>query len=221
MTMTRMMRAVAAPALFAALLLSAGAAVSADGGSSSAYLKEIVQGRCYYRPPTKDGKSDDCPSIVDSLVGVTEAHLDSAIQASDFDGYVDRADFSSPKDKALFWLHLNGEDPNVVLSPPSDLVAPEDTPGGALMKDLVFCGVGTTCKKDESNAYWKFWQAAYSKFASQVRGKVQIVVEPSSDVQFLINSAISSLKVCLLSTNSFQRRGLSISCLQPLRTHKL
>jgi len=64
------------------------------------------------------------------------------------------------------------------------------------MADLVVCGIDQrySCKKDESNAYWQFWRAAYSKFASLARGHVQIIVEPKSDIHFLINNVVLNLQ---------------------------
>jgi len=122
---------------FASLLASCSAAslvvgVPADGGGESAYLKEILLGRCYHRPPTVDGEPDDCPTIVATLMSVLESHLDSDIQESDFDSYIKQSNFAPPKDAALLFSHFSGEDPNLVMHPPRGLVSPEDTPGGAL-----------------------------------------------------------------------------------------
>jgi len=93
-------------------------------------------------------------------MNLLESHLDADIRARAFDDvYLDRADFSSPADKALFVLHFFGR-PSHVSTPPG-LVSPEDTPGGALFRDLVFCGVDQrgNCSIEKSNAYWTFWEA--------------------------------------------------------------
>jgi len=55
-------------------------------------------------------------TILTALVGVLESKLDSEMQASDFEKYVDSADFSSPKDRALFWMHFEGEEGSEIVA---------------------------------------------------------------------------------------------------------
>lgn len=133
--------------------------------TESPYLKEVLMGRCYFAPPvttTKGGAKgeDTCPALVGSIMNVLESQLDGNIGASAFDSYLEQADFSSPPDKSLFYLRFFGESAKT-FSPPRGLVSPEDTPGGALFKDLVFCGVDQrgNCSIEKSNAYWTFWEA--------------------------------------------------------------
>mmetsp|Transcript_13736 Transcript_13736/g.33271 ORF Transcript_13736/g.33271 Transcript_13736/m.33271 type:complete len:369 (+) Transcript_13736:124-1230(+) len=78
---------------------------------------------------------------------------------------------------------------------PIELVTPEQTPGGFLMQDLVFCGVDqkSGCTKVNSNAYSSFWAAAYSQFARTASGRVQIVIEPFADLNFLRTNVIQQL----------------------------
>ena len=161
----------------------------------SQFFKEILQGRCYDRPPS--GHLDECPAIVASFVGVLESHLDADIQTEDFQPYLETADFSSPANRALIWPKVMREEDesSPLFRPPPNLVSPEDTPGGALVRDLAFCGVDQreNCSVKNSHAYWTFWEAAYAKFASQVKGKLQIVLEQKADVVFLERSLVSNL----------------------------
>jgi len=127
------------------------------------YLKEIIQGRCYFLPPTTDGSASTCPDLVGSIMNVLESQLDANIEASDFETYLDQANFSSPPGKALFFLHFFGQQSPYYasFSAPPGFVSPEDTPGGALLKGLEFCGVDQrgNCSIEKSNAYWTFWEA--------------------------------------------------------------
>lgn len=223
---------------------------------SSAFLKEILTGRCYDRPPSGKPRNigaATCPSVVGSFMGALEGRSDSQITSTDFDMYMKGSDFSSPEDHALFWLRFLGaiDDPGSKKNqdsfiwemrgePPTGLVTPETTPGGALMKDLVFCGSdrghGNQCKAEESNAYWIFWESAYATFAKQVTGHVQVVVEPLADATFLDRSALAYLDpkkvtgatiyaVDCTSSNtsasklvaSFQQQGISdVNCKEDL-----
>lgn len=78
---------------------------------------------------------------------------------------------------------------------PTELVTPEQTPGGFLMQDLVFCGIDrkNDCNKLNSNAYSSFWAAAYSQFARKASGRIQIVIEPFADLTFLRTNVIQQL----------------------------
>ncbi|KAL3942000.1 MAG: hypothetical protein SGBAC_003744 [Bacillariaceae sp.] len=78
---------------------------------------------------------------------------------------------------------------------PIELVTPEQTPGGYVMHDLVFCGMDrkSDCRKVDSNAYASFWAAAYSQFARTASGRVQIVIEPFADLTFLQTNVIQQL----------------------------
>lgn len=98
-------------------------------------------------------------------MNVMESHLDADITSQDFDPYLEQANFSSPTDKALLYLHFFGDDGSPLsFAPPPGFVDPENTPGGALLKDLVFCGVDQrgNCSIEKSNAYWTFWEAGKS-----------------------------------------------------------
>jgi len=181
------------------LLLSAVPVAGTGSSSSSPFLKEILTGRCYDKSPTGSGDTEDCSAIVGSLMNAFESHLDSEILPSSFEAYVKRANFSSPKDHAIFFLKFFGDiktqkNPFVPLP---GFVTPEDTPGGSLMRDLVFCGVDQreNCSVEKSNAFWSFWQAAYAEYASRVTGHLEIVLENEySDVEFLIRSVVPQLK---------------------------
>lgn len=146
------------------ILLLLGASWSGAAATDSPYLKEILMGRCYFAPPLVevDGVEDvvdSCPSLVGSFMNVLESKLDADIDATDFDVYLEKADFSSPPDKGLFYLRFYGDD-ETSFAPPSGLVSPEDTPGGKMVKDLVFCGADQrgNCSIEKSNAYWTFWE---------------------------------------------------------------
>ena len=133
---------------------------SPTDANQSPFLKEILQGRCYDTPPS--GNVDDCPAIVGSFMNVIESHKSADISPSDFDAYLTKADFFSPTDKALMVVHFFGSPVATTATlPPAGLVSPFDTPGGKLLKDLVFCGVDqhNNCSIETSNAYWTFWEA--------------------------------------------------------------
>jgi ADP-ribosyl cyclase len=160
----------------------------------------------------------ECDTLVGGFMNVLESRLQQDITIDDFKPYVSQTDFTSPYDSALLWLrfwtdmpkaeqqqeegennHSNPSRMRMVIPPkPFDLVTPHDTPGGKLLDGLVFCASGSTtndnCNRDESNAYWQFWKAAYAKFASQISGKLRIVIEgPFADVKFLEENALSYL----------------------------
>jgi len=145
--------------LFSLLLLGGEKFVKAGQQQQSPYLKEILLGRCYFVPPTQD--RDDCQSVVGSVMNALESHLDRDIDTSTFAPYLDEADFSSPPNRALLVARFLGGSSSTSFTPPPGLVTPEDTPGGALFQDLVFCGVDQreNCSIEQSNAYWKFWEA--------------------------------------------------------------
>ena len=145
--------------LLAALLLFA-CLVAAEEDSAPKYLKEIILGRCYNGPPT--GHPDACPALVGSFMNAIESRRDADITATDFDVYLNQADFSSPRDRAVIYLRLYGNEQKLPDVP--RLVAPEDTPGGKVFRDLTFCGVDQreNCNIENSNAYWTFWEAGAS-----------------------------------------------------------
>lgn len=67
----------------------------------------------------------------------------------------------------------------------SSWITPEHTPGGAFLYGLTFCGIDRSgsndCSIKNSNAYWKYWEAMYGRFASNARGNVQITVSRQGD----------------------------------------
>jgi hypothetical protein len=168
------------------------------------YLLEIVTGRCFDRPPT--GSENDakmCPVIAPSLIGILQGSLDEDIVVGSFESYWSTGDFSSPVDRALLVLDGGGHrslaetgkvDDNddreeaFHFLPPS-LTRPEDTPGGSLLKDLVFCGIDvqesgcafTGYDADNGTvrfqgAQTSFWAGVYREFAVSVTGKLRIAV---------------------------------------------
>jgi hypothetical protein len=185
--------------------------------TQSLFLKEIVEGRCYEQPP--NGNVDDCPSVTGSLLNVWESKLDADITAEDYDSYLQTVDLTSPPDKAFFWLRFLGSDDatSFAFIPPPSLISPERTPGGALVTNLDFCGVDqhSNCSAEKSNAYWVFWQAVYAEFASHIHGKLQILVEPKADVQFLERSILSSLQ-SVTSVTIYALEGCSTKAITAL-----
>lgn len=134
---------------------------AADEAFATAYLKEILLGRCYFKTPiASNHERTTCPNLVGSIMNILESHLDADITASSFESYLEEADFSSPVDKAVFFLRFFGS-AHLSWAVPPGWTSPEDTPGGALFKDLVFCGVDQrdNCSIEKSNAYWTFWEA--------------------------------------------------------------
>ena len=85
-------------------------------------------------------------------------------------------------------------------------VTPETTFGGRLLDGLTFCAQnpnslssGDGCSKENSNAYWSFWKAAYKSFTSQIikdgSSKLVLVIEdPFVDEQFLHDNVLIYLK---------------------------
>lgn len=168
------------------------------------YLLEIVTGRCFDRPPTGSEKNAKmCPVIVPALIGTMQGSLDEDTVVESFESYWDTGNFSTPPDRALLIIDGQGhrslaengkdddgadEDASYFL-PPS-LIRPEDTPGGSLLKDLVFCGTDTQrsgCDyagvygEDDGavrfqGAQTSFWAGVYRSFAASVTGKLRIVV---------------------------------------------
>ena len=132
----------------------------ASAAPQSRYMKEILEGRCYFAPPTVEQDRDACPSLVASLMNVLEGQVDANLSSDSFAEYLAQADFSSAPDQALFVLRLFGNESFRLALPPS-LVSPEDSPGGALLDGLTFCGVDQrdNCSIETSNAYWQFWEA--------------------------------------------------------------
>eukprot|EP00339_Tiarina_fusa_P026800 CAMPEP_0117046044 /NCGR_PEP_ID=MMETSP0472-20121206/31847_1 /TAXON_ID=693140 ORGANISM="Tiarina fusus, Strain LIS" /NCGR_SAMPLE_ID=MMETSP0472 /ASSEMBLY_ACC=CAM_ASM_000603 /LENGTH=336 /DNA_ID=CAMNT_0004758265 /DNA_START=13 /DNA_END=1023 /DNA_ORIENTATION=- len=185
------------PTHFSLLLLMVSLQGKTSLAGQSGFLKEILLGRCYENPPDGRGKDGSgCPATVGLIMGILEGHKDADLDASTFDGYVKNADFNSPKDGALFWLHGGGAPTSFLVAKPPGAVTPEETPGGALLSNVVFCGVDQRqgCKIEESNAYWSFWKAAYKEFAARVSGKVTVIVEPTADVDFFTASAVSNFQ---------------------------
>ena len=179
-------------------------------GQQSPFLKEILLGRCYdEHNKDSDGYGVSCPDVVGSMMSILESHPDPTIEPSNFDAYMNQANFDSPPNKAMFWLKFMGEEMptdedddgsqfSTTRTETSPFVTPEDTPGSLLMKDLTFCGIldhRDSCNNIfESKAYWSFWEASYAEFASRARGDIHIVVEPYADIQFFIRSAVPHLQ---------------------------
>ena len=157
-------------------LLGAGGAVAAATGAhhQSAYLKEILMGRCYDQPLLADGA---CASLVDSFLNVLESHRDADLEPDSFDAYLSKADALAASTVAvpkkdpptLFHLRFYGDEASASLLFPG-YQSPETTPGGSLLRDLLFCGVDqrNNCSVETSNAYWAFWQEGASR-ASRLR----------------------------------------------------
>jgi hypothetical protein len=168
------------------------------------YLLEIVTGRCFDRPPTgieRDAKL--CPVITPSLIGILQGSLDEEIVVESFESYWSTGDFSPPVDRALLVLDGEGHRSNAENGKADDnddheeafhflppaLTRPEDTPGGSLLKDLVFCGIDSQesgcvfAGYDADNgtvrfqgAQTSFWAGVYREFAVSVTGKLRIAV---------------------------------------------
>lgn len=151
------------------------------------YLKEILMGRCYENPPSMDpieGGAAMCSFVVDSLLGVLEDQLDDDIDASSYFMYLGMTSYDSQKDAALFiWPpQPTQKDTNGMFSTKLKASLPETSPGGSLLRGLVFCGSDrrTNCRSE----YWKessggmlgFWQGVYSSFSSNIQGRVRMLV---------------------------------------------
>lgn len=175
------------------------------------FLKEILMGRCYEQNRSSSSStfsSSPCSEIVGSFMNVLESHSESdkALTEDLFrKAYVETVNFAPPKDKAMVWLELfNGSHPMGALplafrEGGKHWTTPATTPGGQLLKGLTFCARTVyqndgDCSRESSNAYWKFWSAAYAEFARSVEGNLEIVLEdPYVDEGFLHKSVLSHL----------------------------
>ena len=154
------------------------------------FLKEILMGRCYFNSPLQQQSQDPkCENIVGDIMSVLEGINDENITSEVFHNYLHAADFAPPKDKAIISYgksYASGDEGD-------DFVTVENTPGGALMKDLSFCGVdkqqlGCTFGEFEvkygvwHGAQAAFWFGALSKFIEHVEGHVRVVLEDSESL---------------------------------------
>eukprot|EP00536_Pseudo-nitzschia_multiseries_P014098 jgi/Psemu1/37535/gm1.37535_g len=167
-------------------------------GANDPFLKEILTGRCY------EQQQPSCNTVVGSIMNVLESHTESQVTEDLFkDAYVDKADFSSPKNAAMVWLKAYNPSTDVLAHAFSNggkhWTTPETTPGGALLAGLSICARSVynsndDCSNESSNAYWKFWRSAYAAFAESVEGRLEIVLEDEHvDENFLQNSVLSHL----------------------------
>lgn len=140
------------------------------------FLKEILMGRCYDRPPTGVvGDTSICQSLVGEIMSVIEGRLDSNVRAVDFKPYLDKVDMSSPPNQAVFWPSL---DTHAKAAIGGDMLVPvERTPGGWLLSGLVFCGIDMReeCPL-EYGAYRAFWAAATAAYAASASGRIRAVL---------------------------------------------
>ena len=196
-----------------------------SAAQQSVYLKEMILGRCYFQPPS--GEEADiplCQSLVGSFLSVVESRLDDSIAIEDFATYMEHADFS-PGKGALFWPPSASTTPttsdvvNDAVVGTAGTIRPEGTPGGALLADLVFCGVDKReeCPSDgSSGASLAFWTGAYAKFATDVRGSVQIVLTEGANLVPLLAGAITSLdasavaSVVIFSSSSCKSKDVAL-----------
>jgi hypothetical protein len=182
------------------ILLVLLACLFVESSANDQFLKEILMGRCYEQKPYKTAS---CSDIVGPFMNILETFQESdhRMSAEVFrEGYAGRADFSSPKDKAMAWLPYKNT--TGILSAFRDggnyWTTPESTPGGHLLNGVTFCAQTVYrdegCSKETSHAYWSFWRAAYSEFAASVEGKLEIVLEDSHvDGTFLYDSVLKHL----------------------------
>jgi len=142
-------------------------------------------------------------------MSVLESNLDENITSDVFSNYLNVADFTPPKNKAIISYgksYASGDDEN-------DFITVDATPGGALMKDLSFCGTdkqqGCTFGELEDGVWHgaqaAFWYGALSKFIGNVQGHVRVIIEDSETKnehgQILSMSMVKSMdtsKVSLL-----------------------
>lgn len=145
------------------------------------FLKEILLGRCYDRPPTGIvGDTSICQTLVGEFLSVIEGRLDSKVRSLDFKPYLEKVDVSSPPNQAVFWPSL---DTHAKAALGGDTLVPvERTPGGGLLSDLVFCGndMREECPL-EDGAYRSFWAAATSAYAASASGRIRAVLLGGGD----------------------------------------
>jgi len=132
---------------------------------------------------------------VGSLMGAFEGKLDQSITVDDFDFYTKKADFASPRDRALFWISNEH-----VAAAPSGFVRPEDSVGGSLMDGLVFCGNDKREACPEmtgTGAQASFWNATYQAFAKAATGRVVVAVGDNdvstAQLKLVLESALPNL----------------------------
>jgi len=226
--------------------------LASAGRVSPPFLKEILVGRCYETYPYHHENALNCDDIAGSFLNLLETRSESQITAQEFERvYIDRANFEPARDMIpMIWLRFHGFDtgsqgsmntgmPWMSLEPPvGGFVRPEDTPGGKLLRNLVFCAASSPdaiddgCKVEESNAYWQFWESAYRKFTtlaatsnggkggkddddddeSEGREKrLHIVLDhPLVDIQFLQRAVLDPWIDAISSSSSSSSSSLSI-----------
>jgi len=200
----------------------------AETGANDPFLKEILMGRCYDQNP--NGMQSSCDEIVGSFMNVLESHTQSdpmLTEALFHKAYVAKTDFAPPKDRAMVWMKMSvggGDNDSLPTTIPAFRdggkywTTPETTPGGRLVEDLDFCAKtvwdnGNNCSRESSNAYWKFWGAAYAGFAGSVQGRLEIVLEdPHVDGGFLHKNLVSHLD----ATKVTSVRIWGVDCASPI-----
>uniref|UniRef100_A0A7S4VFT1 ADP-ribosyl cyclase/cyclic ADP-ribose hydrolase n=1 Tax=Ditylum brightwellii TaxID=49249 RepID=A0A7S4VFT1_9STRA len=156
------------------------------------FLQEILMGRCYVQPPVLNDPPQACPSLIPSLIGTLNSHLDSQITPESFQSYIEAVDFTTPTDGAFFLLGAGvGKSVSDAVFVPPGLTRPEDTLGGSIMTGVVFCGIDsqTDCSfgtfdedlKQWEGAHASFWSGAYASFASSAKGRVQMTIVLGTD----------------------------------------
>jgi hypothetical protein len=146
------------------------------GEGSSPFLNEILLGRCYFRPPDDNkGSPALCPEFVESFMAVLEGNRDDEINPNSFSEYVSMVKVTAANTGAVFWLSDYSQ--TKLKHYWSRIPTPENTPGGAMMKGLRFCGVD---KKEDcqygSGASSSFWIRIYSEYSKLLRGNLHIIL---------------------------------------------
>lgn len=87
-------------ALLAAL---AALAVTSGRAQTTAHLETVLLGRCFERSP-----STNCTRVVDAFAEAARARWSPDVTPSSYDALASLVDFTTPRDKALFWSGRQG-----------------------------------------------------------------------------------------------------------------
>jgi hypothetical protein len=148
------------------------------------HLEEILLGGCYLRDVT--GDISDCPSVIENITNIFAPEVDEySIVTEDYGYYFSVANFTTPKDKAMFWSG-GGFINSAFTNDGSRFVRLEDTPGGAILTGISFCAAedGANCTRLPNSGFDQelnngmgghrgtgaYWAGASWTFAAGVTG---------------------------------------------------
>lgn len=164
-------------------------------------VEEILIGRCHenraLKPKFHLDPNVTCEKFVTDFINIWDgpASRNANISTSDYDELLSYADFSTPRDKSIFWAGV----PKPIVSDYTNLGSRftqlVETPGGSLINDLSFCATDyydanyKLCFKRGGLPQWNsgfngaaaaWWQGASREFAKAVLGHTHVFLYGSS-----------------------------------------